>query len=124
MALGQLLDDSWALGAGPSVRLRVVAFLETSSDALADALAGAGGEIIQRLDTLVVAAFGSAELAMRLCAALPRDVRAGVTPTEDRDLGPGQERDSAGRLPAGSDACRPSETPSSRAAPRPSADPT
>jgi class 3 adenylate cyclase len=57
----------------------VVAFLETSSDELAVALAGAGAEIIQRLDTLVVAAFGSAELAMRLCAALPRDVRAGLS---------------------------------------------
>lgn len=70
---------------GSRLRLRVVAFVETAADApeRAEALfatvAPAGGEPIQRVGRLVVAAFDSAVRALAFGTALPADVRAGLS---------------------------------------------
>lgn len=70
---------------GSRLRLRAVAFIEAAvsmperAEALFGAIAPAGGEPIQRVQRLVVAAFDSAARALAFAAALPPDVRAGLS---------------------------------------------
>jgi len=67
------------------LRLRAVAFIEAPesapdrADALFDAIAPAGGEPIQRVQRLIVAAFDSAARALAFASALPSELRAGLS---------------------------------------------
>ncbi len=63
------------------MRTRAVAFLEATREveiaALETAIADGGGEVLQRADGIVIAAFGSASACLRVCASLPDGVRVG-----------------------------------------------
>ncbi|MBM4383483.1 MAG: hypothetical protein FJ091_08950 [Deltaproteobacteria bacterium] len=72
--------------AGSRLRLRAVAFVETPADAagaasetIFESVASHGGEPIQRVQRLVIAAFDSARRALEFAAQLPAGVRAGLS---------------------------------------------
>ena len=73
------------ISSGSRLRLRVVAFVEaapgdvSSASELFAALELAGGEPIQLVQTLVVAAFDSAARALAFATSLPSNVRAGLS---------------------------------------------
>lgn len=71
--------------AGSRLRLRTVAFVEARAGSAAKAVsifesvARHGGEPIQRVQRLVLAAFDSAARALAFAAQLPEDARAGLS---------------------------------------------
>ena len=70
----------------PAVRLRAVAFIEIAGESpqalrsrVAQAVEQAGGELVQVMHRLVLAAFDSASACARSCRTLGAELRAGVS---------------------------------------------